>query len=60
MIKANIEQMKKDWLNKLIKSRTEIEKNYPDQDSCVCCGAYVPEGRQVCIVCEMKGDVRKA
>ena len=23
-------------------------------DTCVCCGAYVPEGRQVCISCELK------
>lgn len=21
-------------------------------DKCVCCGAYVPEGRQVCLNCE--------
>lgn len=24
---------------------------------CVCCGDYVPEGRQVCLNCE-KGDIR--
>ena len=23
-------------------------------DSCVCCGKYVPEGRQVCLDCEKK------
>ena len=25
-------------------------------DGCVCCGEYVPEGRQVCPTCEKKGD----
>ena len=24
---------------------------------CVCCGAEVPEGRQVCPTCEVKNDV---
>lgn len=24
------------------------------EDKCVCCGEYVPEGRQVCIECEKK------
>lgn len=23
-------------------------------DRCIVCGKYVPEGRQVCIVCELK------
>ena len=27
-------------------------------DSCVCCGRYVPEGRQVCAFCE--SDIYKA
>ena len=27
-------------------------------DTCVCCGRYVPEGRQVCAFCE--ADVYKA
>lgn len=25
-----------------------------NDDKCVCCGAYVPEGRQVCASCEYK------
>ncbi len=25
---------------------------YNTSDSCVCCGAYVPEGTQVCLSCE--------
>ena len=25
-------------------------------DTCVCCGGYVPEGRQVCITCEKKSE----
>ena len=29
---------------------------YIRHDGCVCCGAYVPEGRQVCISCEKKSE----
>ncbi len=34
---------------------------YSASDTCVCCGEYVPEGRQVCPACEagknkMKGE----
>ena len=25
-------------------------------DTCVCCGAYVPEGRQVCFDCEREAN----
>ena len=25
-------------------------------DNCVCCGKYVPEGRQVCPICENSGE----
>ena len=25
-----------------------------NDDRCVCCGAYVPEGRQVCLSCERR------
>lgn len=25
-------------------------------DTCVCCGAYVPEGRMVCLDCERAAD----
>ena len=28
---------------------------YNTSDSCVCCGAYVPEGKQICLSCEQKG-----
>ena len=27
-------------------------------DTCVCCGKYVPEGRQICAICE--ADIYKA
>jgi DNA-directed RNA polymerase specialized sigma24 family protein len=27
-------------------------------DTCVCCGAYVPEGRQVCHFCEKRTEAR--
>lgn len=26
------------------------------EDRCVCCGAVVPEGRMVCLRCEMETD----
>ena len=28
---------------------------YNTSDSCVCCGAYALEGRQVCLGCERRG-----
>jgi len=28
---------------------------YNTSDSCVCCGATVPEGRMICLICE-KGE----
>jgi len=31
---------------------------YNTSDSCVCCGATVPEGRQICLICE-KGERRE-
>ena len=27
-------------------------------EGCVCCGAYVPEGRQICPICERQDDGR--
>lgn len=30
------------------------------EDKCVCCGQYVPDGRQVCPICEKKfGHVKQ-
>ena len=29
---------------------------YNTSDSCVCCGAYVPEGRHICQRCKEKAD----
>ena len=29
-------------------------------DLCVCCGAVIPEGRQVCRECEVKADAQTA
>jgi hypothetical protein len=29
---------------------------YNTSDSCVCCGATVPEGRQICLICEKGGN----
>jgi hypothetical protein len=31
---------------------------YNTSDSCVCCGNDVPEGRQICLICE-KGEENK-
>ena len=31
---------------------------YNTSDSCVCCGAYVPEGRQICQRCKL--DIKKS
>lgn len=28
---------------------------YNTYDSCVCCGSYTPEGKQICLSCEQKG-----
>jgi len=28
-----------------------------DESECVCCGEYIPEGRQVCIDCEQKAKL---
>lgn len=25
-------------------------------ETCVCCGAIIPEGRQICPTCELAGD----
>lgn len=32
---------------------------YSASDTCVCCGEYVPEGRQVCPACEAGATMRK-
>jgi len=31
---------------------------YNTSDSCVCCGAYVPEGTQICRSCERREEKR--
>jgi predicted nucleic acid-binding Zn ribbon protein len=30
-----------------------------EKDTCVCCGAYVPEGRHVCELCEQRSGEEK-
>ena len=30
------------------------------EDRCICCGAIIPEGRQVCPICEHKAENRVA
>lgn len=37
----------------------DADKNltiYITEDRCVCCGAIIPEGRQVCVACEKATD----
>lgn len=34
------------------KIRDEIQLYRPDVNRCVCCGEIIPEGRQVCPICE--------
>lgn len=36
----------------ILKEVLAMVKNISRDDSCVCCGEYVPEGRQVCRSCE--------
>lgn len=33
--------------------------NLTNEDKCVMCGRYVPEGRQVCSSCEEKGYINQ-
>lgn len=28
-------------------------------NTCVCCGAIIPEGRQICLICERENDVQQ-
>lgn len=32
----------------------EVKRNSADADRCVCCGAIIPEGTQVCRACMIK------
>lgn len=34
-----------------------MRNKYMGHDACVCCGAYVPEGRQVCATCEKINEI---
>lgn len=47
----NCERCWLDWLKK--------EVPQPKVDRCVCCGAIIPEGRQVCPVCERRANENK-
>ena len=37
---------------KRLKELAEIKLQPIEIDTCVCCGVYVPEGRQACVKCE--------
>ncbi len=39
-------------------ARKYEEVNENPEEGCVCCGAYVPEGRQICPICERQDDGR--
>lgn len=32
---------------------------FVNDNTCVCCGVQIPEGRQICPKCEKDGDIRK-
>ena len=34
----------------------KMKQNSLNQDTCVCCGEVVPEGRMVCPNCEKRGE----
>lgn len=36
--------------------RNRIQSISRNTDVCVCCGAEIPDGRQVCPACENRGD----
>jgi len=39
---------------------TAGSKPYSEKDTCVCCGKYIPEGRQVCQECtEGRGGINE-
>lgn len=35
-----------------------IDGHIDNAEHCVCCGAVIPEGRQVCIVCGLKSNYK--
>lgn len=39
-------------------ARKYEENNEAVVEGCICCGAYVPEGRQICPICERQDDGR--
>lgn len=32
----------------------DSKAGFPSENTCVCCGEVIPEGRQVCAICETK------
>lgn len=37
-----------------------IDGHIDNAEHCVCCGAVIPEGRQVCIVCGLKTNYKQS
>lgn len=37
-----------------------IDGNIDNAEHCVCCGAVIPEGRQVCIICGLKTNYKQS
>ena len=36
-----------------------IDGHIDNAEHCVCCGAVIPEGRQVCIICSLKTNYKQ-
>lgn len=37
-----------------------IDGHIDNAEHCVCCGAVIPEGRQVCIICGLKTNYKQS
>ena len=37
-----------------------IDGHIDNEEHCVCCGAVIPEGRQVCIICGLKTNYKQS
>lgn len=43
----------KKWYKTMEIKDSGVRREFDSMDSCVMCGEYVPEGRQVCPACEL-------
>lgn len=47
-------ELNRDAISLSHKIRDEIQLYRPNVNRCVCCGEIIPEGRQVCPICEKR------